>query len=127
MTSQPVGPQHTPTEWTPRLASLVATIRTDWDETEIRAALHKLADRPLIDVAATALAACRRLDERKPTIIGRPEAGIVTYCAHGEPGARCLECHPHTHQGVGPTPEQRAVMRAAIEAAKQATKEREHR
>ena len=126
MTSQPIGPQHTPTEWTARLASLVAAIRTDWDETEIRAALRKLADRPLIDVAAAALAACRRLDERKP-IIDRTEPGIVTYCEHNEPGSRCPTCHPRTHHGRGPTPEQRAAMRAAIEAAKQTTKERERR
>ena len=38
------------------------------------------------------------------------------------------ECYPRrAHSGTGPTPEQRAAMRAAIAAGKQATKGRETR
>ena len=55
------------------------------------------------------------------------ESGIVTYCAHGEPGTRCPECHPRTHRGVLPTPEQRAQMRAAVEDGKAAIKALETR
>ena len=50
------------------------------------------------------------------------EPGIVTYCEHGEPGMRCLECYPRrTPTGTGPTPEQRAQIRAGNEAGRQAT------
>lgn len=137
----PIGPQRTPAEWTARLASLVHTIRPDWQEPGIRAALAKVADRPLLDVAVAAVAACRRLDQRTPAVIAcdgahwpkadaqrtYTESVIVTYCEHGEPGTRCLLCHPRTHHGTGPTDEQRATMRAAIEAGKAALKAQETR
>ena len=137
-----LGPQHLPTEWVARLASLVHELRPDWDEHGVRSVLSKVADRPLIDVASAAVAACRRIDQRTPSIIAASgshwpdasnsqrtytEPGIVTYCAHGEPGMRCTECYPRHHQGAGPTDEQRAAMRAAIDEAKQITKERERR
>lgn len=124
----PIGPQVASGEWVARLASLVHTIRPDWQEPGIRSALTKVADRPLLDVALAALAACRRIDQRTPAVIAcdgdhwpkaqaqrtYTESGIVTYCAHGEPGTRCLECFPRIHTGVGPTPEQRAAIRAAL-------------
>ena len=131
--TQPIGPQVASGEWVARLASLVHTIRPDWQEPGIRSALAKVADRPLLDVALAALAACRRIDQRTPAVIAcdgdhwpkgqqaqrtYTEPGIVTYCPHGEPGMRCLECHPRTHQGTLPTPEQRATMREAIADAK---------
>ena len=141
--TQPIGPTCVGTAWVQRLASLVHELRPDWDEPGIRSALSRVADRPLIDVTAAAVAACRRIDQRSPGIIALDgphwptaqqaqrtytEPGIVTYCPHGEPGMRCTECYPRRpHSGTGPTPEQRAVMRAAIEAGKAATKERETR
>lgn len=139
--TQPIGPQQTDRDWTARLASLVHEIRPDWQEPGIRTALGKVCDRPLVDVAAAAVAACRRIDQRTPAVIAcdgdhwpkaqaqrtYAEPGIVTYCEHGEPGARCLECHPRTHQGTPPTPEQRATMREAIATAKEAMKGREIR
>ena len=138
--TQPIGPQVASGEWIARLANLVHTIRPDWQEPGIRSALAKVADRPLLDVALAALAACRRIDQRTPAVIAcdgdhwpkaqaqrtYTEPGIVTYCPHGEPGMRCTECYPsRPHSGTGPTPEQRAAMRAAIAAAKQAAKGRE--
>ena len=138
-----LGPQHLPTEWVARLASLVHELRPDWDEPGVRSVLSKVADRPLIDVASAAVAACRRIDQRTPSVIAASgshwpdasnsqrtytEPGIVTYCEHGEPGMRCLECYPRrTPTGTGPTPEQRAAIRAGIEAGRQATATREHR
>ena len=134
-----IGPPVVTREWVARLASLVHELRPDWQEPGIRSALTRVADRPLIDVAAAAIAASRRTDQRTPAIIAADgthwakadtqrtytEAGIITYCSHGEPGMRCTECHPRHHQGTGPTDEQRAAIRSAIEAGKQATKERE--
>ena len=128
-----IGPQHLPTEWTARLASLVHELRPDWDEPGIRSVLAKVADRPLIDVAAAAVAACRRIDQRTPSVIAASgshwpdasnsqrtytEPGIVTYCEHGRPsGLRCDDCTPVVER-TPPTPEQRAAMRAAIAEAK---------
>ena len=60
--TQPIGPQVTNGEWVHRLASLVHELRPDWDEPGIRSVLAKVADRPLIDVAAAAVAACRHQD-----------------------------------------------------------------
>ena len=124
----PIGPQTVPHEWVARLASLVHAIRHDWDEAGIRAALQKVIDRPLVDVTAAALAACRRSDQRTPAIIAldgahwtapgappRTTGGvIVTYCEHGEPGSGCLDCHPRTHSGVTMSDTQRATIRAQI-------------
>ena len=130
--TQPIGPQTVTGEWVARLASLVHELRPDWQEPGIRAALAKVADRPLIDVAAAALAACRRTDQRTPAIIAADgshwpkadtqrtytEAGVVTYCSHGEPGTRCLICHPRTHQPI--TDDTRALIAAAKAAARTA-------
>ena len=133
----PVGPQTTSSDWVYRLASLVHAIRHDWDEPGVASALRKVADRPLATVARAAIAcAIERTDQRTPAVIALDgdhwpkatatrtytEPGIVTYCEHGEPGMRCLECYPRrTPTGTGPTPEQRAQMRAGIEAGRQAT------
>ena len=127
--SQPLGPPMLPTEWVTRIASLVHTIRPDWHEPGIRAALAKVADRPLIDVTIAAVTACRRVDQRIPDIIAMDgthwpgptvaqrtytEPGIVTRCEHGEIGARCLECNPRKTAGPSLTPEMRAQIRAAL-------------
>ena len=125
----PIGPQTVPGEWVARLASLVHTIRPDWDEPGIRSALAKVAGRPLLDVTHAAIAATRRIDQRTPAIIAtdgkhwpgadeaqrtHAEPGIVTYCEHGRPGAlHCNECQPPVER-TGPTPEQREQMRRAI-------------
>ena len=102
-----VGPQHLPTEWVPRLASLVNAIRSDWDEAGIRSVLHKVTDRPLGDVTIAAVtAALTRTDQRTPAVIATTgkhwpnhgahtyaEPGVVTYCEHGRPGAlHCPDC-----------------------------------
>lgn len=137
------GPKITPTDWTPRLASLVHAIRHDWDEVGVASVLRKVADRPLAEVALAAVAcALERTDQHTPACIAldghhwrlldkavstATESGIVTYCAHGEPGTRCPECHPRTHHGTLPTPEQRAQMRAAVEDGKAAIKALETR
>ena len=133
---QPIGPRQLPTEWVARLASLVHAIRTDWDEAGIRATLAKLADRPLIDVTHAAINACRRTDQTTPAIIAMDgkhwpaaadttrtyaEPGVVTYCAHAEPGMSCTICYPRHLGGTGvmPTAEQRARMRADIQAGRE--------
>ncbi|MDI9627066.1 MAG: hypothetical protein QM286_00725 [Acidobacteriota bacterium] len=129
-----IGPQTVTGEWTARLANLVHTLRPDWQEPGIKAALAKVADRPLIDVASAAIAACRRTDQHTPAIIAASgnhwpdptnaqrtyiEPGIITRCQHGKPGIRCTECYPlRTHSGTGPTPEQKAAIRAAVAAGR---------
>ena len=55
--TQHIGPQNVSGEWVARLASLVHELRPDWQEPGIRSALTRVADRPLIDVAAAAVAA----------------------------------------------------------------------
>ena len=127
MTTTP-GPQHLPTEWVPRLASLVAALRADWDEPGVRSVLARVCDRPLGAVAIAAVtAALTRTDQRTPAIIAADgshwttpgwaapkPSGIVTYCDHGEPGTSCTTCHPRTHRGVTRTDEQRQAIRDAI-------------
>lgn len=68
------GPPTTPAHWVSRLANLIHTIRPDWDEAGVRAALAKVMDRPLIDVATAALAATHRTDQYTPAIIAKPGA-----------------------------------------------------
>ena len=126
-----LGPQHLPTEWVARLASLVHELRPDWDEHGVRSVLSRVADRPLIDVASAAVAACRRIDQRTPSIIAASgshwpdasnsqrtytEPGIVTYCEHGRPGAlHCPDCAPVVDRA---TPDRIAeIRRAAREAS----------
>ena len=131
-----IGPPVVPSEWIGRLASLVHTLRPDWQEPGIRSVLHKVADRPLIDVTAAAVAACTRLDQRTPDVICRDgphwpaperaqrtytEPGIVTRCDHGLIGARCDTCNPKTRQGVPCPPNLRAAMREAIHNAQGVT------
>ena len=132
-----------------QIATAVSVIRPDWLRTSLVTALGRLPEhyriRPARDVHLALLWLAYDPDTKTPGRLGQEgpwwgvgslagpgttrtaEPGIVTYCTHGEPGARCLECHPRTHQGTPPTPEQRAVMRAAIAAAKAATKGRETR
>lgn len=129
------GPTTVSTTWADRLAALVAELRTDWDAPGVRSTLLKVADRPLGVVAAAAItAAMTRHDQRSPAIIALEgahwptwqawtpprAAGLVTYCAHGEPGARCPDCYPRGVRGVGPSPELRARMRADVAAGKAA-------
>lgn len=113
-------------EWVARLASLVNALRPDWDEHDVRSVLAKVADRPLIDVASAAVAACRRIDQRTPSIIAASgshwpdasnsqrtytESGIVTWCAHGRPGAlHCPDCTPVADRA---TPDRIAEIRRA--------------
>lgn len=110
MNAQPIGPRAVDGTWLPRLASLIAAVRPDWNEPGIRSALLKVADRPLIDVTAAAVAACRRVDQTTPAVIALDgphwptaqqaqrtyaEPGIVTWCEHGRPGAlHCPDCQP---------------------------------
>ena len=124
--TQPIGPQQTDSTWLTRLASLVAAIRPDWSEPGIRSILAKVADRPLIDVATAAIAACRRIDQTTPAVIALDgphwptpqqartyaEPGIVTWCEHGRPGAlHCPDCQPTTER-VGMPADLRAQLRA---------------
>lgn len=133
--SQPIGPQAVTGEWVTRLANLVHEIRTDWQEPGIRAALAKVADRPLLEVAAAALAATGRVDQRTPAVIAldgehwrilNPEPApaprspvILTYCEHGLPGRSCRECFPpEVVERALPTAEQKAAIRAAVAAGR---------
>ena len=121
-----VGPQHVPTEWVARLANLVATLRTDWDEAGIRSVLHKVTDRPLGDVTIAAVtAALTRTDQRTPAVIATTgkhwpnlgqqtytEPGIVTYCEHGRPSPlHCPDCQPAAER-VGMPANLRTQLRA---------------
>ena len=121
-----VGPQRVSAEWVARLANLVATLRTDWDEVGIRSVLHKVTDRPLGDVTIAAVtAALTRTDQRTPAVIATTgkhwpsygahtyaEPGVVTYCEHGRPGAlHCPDCQPATER-VGMPANLRTQLRA---------------
>ena len=133
-----------------QIATAVSIIRPDWLRTSLVTTLGRLPEhyriRPARDVHLALLWLAYDPDTKTPGRLGQEgpwwgvgslagpgttrttEPGIVTYCPHGEPGMRCTECYPRRpRSGTGPTPEQRAVMRAAIEAGKQATKERETR
>ena len=116
------GPQLIPTEWTSRIASLVHTIRPDWDKPGIRAALHQVADRPLaLATIAATIAATTRTDQRTPAIIAldgdhwtkahttlgttpRPLPIEPRRCAHGMIGRECPACQAsqdtRTKEGV---------------------------
>ena len=131
----PVGPQTTSSDWVYRLASLVHAIRHDWDEPGVASALRKVADRPLATVARAAVAcAIERTDQRTPAVIAldghhwadspakaptRIDASPLL-CEHGNRPARCEACAT-APRSAGPTPEQRAQIRAGIEAGRQAT------
>ena len=121
-----VGPQRVPTEWVARLANLVATLRSDWDEAGIRSVLHKVTDRPLGDVTIAAVtAALTRTDQRTPAVIATTgkhwpsygahtyaEPGVVTYCEHGRPSAlHCPDCQPAAER-VGMPADLRTQLRA---------------
>lgn len=130
-----IGPPTTSSDWTRRLASLVATIRPDWDEHGVASVLRKVCDRPLAQVARAAIVcAIERTDQRTPACIAldghhwadspakaptRIDAAPLL-CEHGNRPARCEQC-ANVPRAAGPTPEQRAQIRAGIEAGKQAT------
>ena len=112
-----------------RLAKAANSLRPDWPWNSLVTFIEThLSDRAYRDAAVALAYVCADPETRTPKRILEPgpwwnvgaaavkptEPGIVTYCAHGEPGTRCLECHPRTHTGVGPTPEQRAAIRAAL-------------
>lgn len=122
------GPTIVPTEWTARLASLVHTIRPDWDEAGTTATLRKVCDRPLADVALAAIVcALTRTDQRSPAVIAldgkhwhaldaqpaQRTADIApTLCEHGNRPARCEPCN--AHRGGPPPPDLWRQMRADI-------------
>ena len=132
------GPTTTPQEWSSRLASLIATIRTDWDEHGIAAVIRKISDRPLAEVAHAALtAAITRTDQRTPAVIAldgkhwrlhgverpappAPSSVIVTRCGHNLVGALCAECHPVERRGVSMPDDVRAKIRESVAAGKAA-------
>ncbi len=123
--SAPIGPPTVPTGWVSRLATLVSTIRHDWDEAGVRAALAKVVDRPLGVVSAAAInAALTRTDQRSPAIIAMSgthwpadtqwrdvSSNIVTWCDHSKPGTSCAECYPPKPAGVAMPPEVRERIR----------------
>ena len=51
------------------IAFLVEAIRPDWGAPGVMAALDKLRDRPLADVAVAAIRATARTDQRTPAVI----------------------------------------------------------
>ena len=67
--NRPIGPAVTPTPWLDRLSMLGAELRPDWDRPGIRAALARVSDRPLCDVAQALIGACARVDQRTPAVI----------------------------------------------------------
>lgn len=114
-----------------RWASAMHALRPDWRHDSLRTfATNHLAAKPYRDALVAGVwvatdpeartpnllkadgpwwAACQPPAAVKPT-----ESVILTYCGHGEPGTRCTECYPRIHTGVGPSPEQRAAIRAAL-------------
>ena len=117
-----------------RWASAMRALRPDWRYDSLRTfATTHLAERPYRDALIAGVWIATDPDARTPHLLTtdgpwwaacqpapapKPvESGIVTRCVHGEPGARCTECHPRARAGVGPTPEQRAAIRAALTAA----------
>ena len=133
--NQPIGPQVTPTEWVPRLASLVHTIRADWDESGIASTLRKVSDRPLALVALAAITcATERADQRTPACIAldghhwhattatTAPAVVTRYCeTHGRPFLHecryCRDGQTVEPRGGPPPPDVRAQMRADLAAA----------
>ena len=132
-----------------QIAAAVTVIRPRWLQSSLATLLGNLParfrDRPARDVHLALLWLAYDPQQDTPRLLREDgpwwnlaalagsgtqratESGIVTRCAHGEPGTRCPECHPRTHRGALPTPEQRAAMRAAIEAGKAAIKAQETR
>lgn len=118
-----------------RLAAAINALRPDWPASSLRTFIDThLAGRALPDAAiALTWVACdptsrtpKRVLESGPWWQAtRPadaqrtytEPGVVTRCEHGQPSTQCTDCYPRQTAGVGPTPEQRAAIRAAIAAA----------
>ncbi|MFT3877156.1 MAG: hypothetical protein QM708_12145 [Propioniciclava sp.] len=115
---------------TERLAGAVNKLRPDWPwaslvtfiETHLVEHAYQDAAVALAYIATDATTRTpKRVLESGPwwptrTSSPRAEPGIITYCDHGEPGSSCPACYPRRlgGSGVGPTPEQRAAMRAAM-------------
>ncbi len=139
MTAPTPGPPTVTSEAADRLAVTIHELRPDWDRPGIRSALRKVADRPLgVVIIAATTAAMTRTDQRSPAVIAMTgahwptlngaqparEPGLVTYCEHGRPGAlHCPDCRPPARR-VGPTPEQRAQIRAGLREGHAATAQR---
>lgn len=128
------GPSTVSTVWADRVSAWVAELRPDWPRHGIRTALLRVADRPLAVVFLAALRAATTRPEPNPAIIAEPgphwdwptpdEAGAPTWCDHGRPGAlHCPDCRPPA-QRTGPTPEQRAQIRAGLRKGHAATAQR---
>ena len=132
-----------------QIAAAIAAIRPRWLQSSLTTLLGNLParfrERPARDVHLALLWLAYDPQQDTPRLLREDgpwwnlasltgpgtqhatESGIVTYCAHGEPGTRCPECHPRTHRGTLPTPEQRAQMRAAVAEGKAAIKALETR
>ena len=54
------------------VAHLMATIRPDWDRAGCEAAIRRVCDRELVDVALAALRFTARLDQRTPAALAQP-------------------------------------------------------
>ncbi|MGD8214615.1 hypothetical protein [Aestuariimicrobium sp. Y1814] len=86
------------------LAFIVASIRPDWGQPGILAALRKLEHKPLADVAMAAIHATERTDQRTPAFIPSPgehwrESPKATPTAGPAPvrGPQCVYCHGEEH------------------------------
>lgn len=108
-----IGPPTVSTEWADRLTSLVAELRPDWDRPGIRSALLRVADKPLGVVVLAAVSAALTRPEPRPAVITQP--GPHWGPAEPTPAPRTP---PASGPRVGPTPEQRATMRAALADAR---------
>lgn len=116
-----------------RLAGMANKLRPDWAWGSLCTFIEaNLKDRAYRDVAvALAYVACeaetktpKRVLEPGPwwraTVATSAIAPvIVTHCEHKLPGRTCAECYPRTSAPRAlPTPEQKAAIRAAVDAGR---------
>lgn len=113
----------------------ISALRPAWLASSVATwVTRNVPTRPARDVMLALVVAAYDPQVESPGVLNKPgpwwdaahhanqparEPGLVTWCEHGRPGAlHCPECKPPAAR-TGPTPEQRATMRAAIREARQ--------
>ena len=119
-----------------RWASAMRALRPDWRHDSLRTfAGNHLADKPYRDALIAGVWIATDPDARTPHLLTtdgpwwtaaqptpapatRPQV-LLTYCEHNHPGRSCPECFPPVPvERAIPTAEQKAAIRAAVEAGR---------